>query len=67
MESLNLPELLPLVVPLLLVQIVLVVVSLVDLFRRRSTKGPKWVWLLVILFFSILGPVIYLLFGRGEE
>jgi hypothetical protein len=62
----KLTELLPFLVPILLLQIVLMVVALVDLVRRERTRGPKWVWALVVVFFNILGPVVYLLAGRED-
>ena len=55
------------VIPLFLLQLALLIVALVDLIRRKRTKGPKWVWVLVVLFVGIFGPIIYLLFGREEE
>ena len=64
METLN--ELLPFLIPVILLQIALLVVALVDLVRRERTRGPKWVWVLVILFVNLIGPVVYLLFGREE-
>ena len=64
MENLN--ELLPLLIPVILLQIALMVVALVDLVRRERTRGPKWAWALVIVFINLIGPVVYLLFGRGE-
>ena len=64
METLN--ELLPFLVPIILLQIVLMAVALVDLLRRERTRGPKWAWVLVILFVNLIGPVVYLLFGREE-
>nr|WP_251130637.1 PLD nuclease N-terminal domain-containing protein [Exiguobacterium sp. s124] len=45
-------------------QLILLVVALIDLFKRDMTNGPKWVWLLVIVFINILGPIIYFLWGR---
>lgn len=62
----KLTELLPFLVPILLLQIVLMVVALVDLVRRERTRGPKWVWALVVVFFNIIGPVVYLLAGRED-
>jgi hypothetical protein len=62
----TLTELLPFLVPILLLQIALMVVALVDLVRRERTRGPKWAWTLAIVFLNILGPVIYLLVGREE-
>lgn len=40
--------------------------ALVDLFVRRDIRWKKVVWLLVIIFIPILGPLIYLLV-RPEE
>ena len=62
----NLSELLPLLVPIFLLQIVLIIVALRDLIGRERTKGPKWAWVLVILFINIFGPIVYLLIGREE-
>ena len=64
MEELG--DLIPLLIPIILVEIVLIVIALVDLIRRERTRGPKWVWVLVILFFNLIGPIIYLLVGREE-
>ena len=53
--------------PLILLELVLLVVALVDLVRRpKVTGGNKVIWLIVILFISTLGPIIYLIFGRKE-
>lgn len=53
--------------PILIIELVLVTIALIDWFRKGETNGPKWVWLLVILFISILGPVIYFIFGRRQQ
>jgi len=60
-------RLLPLVAPLLLIQLGLMIAALLDLARRGRTRGPKWAWVLVIVLLELLGPVVYFLFGRGEE
>lgn len=62
----DLMKYLPLLIPVLLVELGLIIFALVDLARREKTKGPKWVWALVILFVSMFGPIIYLIFGRDE-
>jgi hypothetical protein len=63
----QLRQLIPLLIPVLLVELGLLAVALIDLARREQTRGPKWVWLLVILFISLIGPVDYFVAGRGEE
>jgi len=60
-------EYLPFLIPVLLIQLILMVVALLDLIRREKTRGPKWVWVLVILFVNLLGPILYFLFGRDNE
>jgi hypothetical protein len=62
----DLSELIPFLIPILLLQIGLIVIALRDLRGRERTKGPKWAWVLIILFGEIFGPIIYLLIGREE-
>lgn len=61
-----LTEYLPLLIPILIIQLVLVIFALIDLVRRDQTRGPKWIWVLVILFVNMIGPIIYFLAGREE-
>ena len=67
MQDLELGQLLPLLIPVLLIQLALVAVALFDLWKRPQTRGPKWLWLLIILLVNILGPIAYFVWGRGEE
>ncbi|OCA81559.1 transcriptional regulator [Bacillus sp. FJAT-27225] len=53
-----------LLLPVLLISLILLVVALVDLVRSERTNGPKWVWALVIVMVSTLGPILYFVFGR---
>jgi hypothetical protein len=66
LRSLGLKELL-ILVPLVILDLGLIVFALVDLVRRKRTKGPKWMWLLIILFVSTFGPILYLILGREED
>jgi hypothetical protein len=58
---------LPLLIPVVLIELTLLVIALLDLLRRQKTRGPKWLWLVVILFIQIIGPIAYLFAGRVEE
>ena len=66
MDTKEFIELLPLLAPVLLVWFILLVAGLVDLIRWEQTRGPKWVWYVVVICFSMIGPVVYFLFGRDE-
>ncbi len=57
---------LPFLIPLVVLQVLLMVVALVDLLRRERTRGPKWAWALLVVLINLIGPVVYLLFGREE-
>jgi DMSO reductase anchor subunit len=58
---------LPLIIPLILIQLALMIFALIDLGKREKTRGPKWMWALIIIFGELLGPIIYFVIGRPEE
>ena len=63
----DLQKYIPFLIPVLIIQLALMITALVDLARRAHTRGPKWVWVLVILFVNYIGPIIYFVVGRQEE
>jgi hypothetical protein len=65
----TLEQVLPLVLPLLVIQVALIVVALRDLVRpeRRVRGGDKRIWALVIVLGEVIGPILYLTLGRVEE
>jgi len=62
-----LSTLLPLLIPILVVQLALIAAALWDLYHREKTRGPKLVWVFIILFVNMIGPIIYFVFGRDKE
>ena len=63
----DLQEMLPFLIPLLVIELGLMVFALIDLYRRQVVKGgQKWPWVLVIVLLGIIGPVFYLLVGREQ-
>lgn len=59
-------QILPYIIPIVLLQLALMIIALMDLTRRERTRGPKWVWVLVIVFGELVGPIVYFIFGREE-
>ena len=58
---------LPLIAPLVIIELTLVIIALVDLIRRQEVKYlPKWGWALIILLINLIGPILYLIIGREE-
>jgi hypothetical protein len=61
-------DLLKILWPLLVFQFLLFLWAIIDLIRRRQIRHlPKWAWALIIILVNLFGPIIYLVFGRGEE
>jgi hypothetical protein len=56
-----------LVAPLIIIQFILMVTALVDVIRIKDTNGPKWLWVLLILFVNIIGPIAYFVIGRRQN
>ena len=63
----TLRDLLPFLIPIILLQLALIVVALLDLARRPKVNSPRWLWVVVIIFINFIGPVAYFLVGRQEE
>jgi DMSO reductase anchor subunit len=60
-------EYLPLIIPLILIQLVLMIAALVDILRREKIRGPKWLWILVVILGEMIGPILYFVIGREES
>ena len=59
---------LPLIIPLVVIQLGLIVYCLIDLSRREKVRGlPKWAWALIIILGELIGPIVYIFVGRIEE
>lgn len=56
-----------LVAPLIVIHFILLVIALVDCLRSSRVNGPKWMWILIILFINLVGPVLYFLLGRKKD
>jgi hypothetical protein len=67
MDISQIQQYIPLLIPVILIQVGLMIAAIFDLVRRSQTRGPKWVWVLVILFVNFIGPIIYFVAGRREE
>ncbi|MCH7323776.1 PLD nuclease N-terminal domain-containing protein [Solibacillus sp. MA9] len=56
-----------LIAPLLVLQFILAIVAIIDIVRIHDTRGPKWMWILISLFISTLGPIAYFIVGRKSQ
>ena len=69
LTAMDTAQLLLLLTPVIIIEIVLIVIALRDLLRpERQVRGDsKLLWGIVIVFISLLGPIIYLVAGRRDE
>lgn len=61
-------EYLPVLLPVMVIEFVLMVTALVHVLRHPNYRfGNKVLWIVVVVLIQIIGPVVYFVFGRGEE
>ncbi|HWI47764.1 MAG TPA: PLD nuclease N-terminal domain-containing protein [Rummeliibacillus sp.] len=64
----TLQEALPLIIPLVILELTLAIVALVHVVKHPNYRfGNKAMWVVIVLFLQIIGPIVYFIFGRGRE
>lgn len=66
-NQIELSEILPIIAPIIVIQLILMVIALVLCVKAESTRGPKLMWVLIIIFVSIFGPIAFFIAGRRNE
>jgi hypothetical protein len=56
-----------LIAPLIVIQAILVLVAIIDWVKAEEFNGPKWIWFFIIVLGSMIGPIIYFIFGRRQR
>lgn len=56
-----------LIAPLLVLQFLLAIIGLVSLSRAERVRGPKWMWMIIIVLGNIVGSISYFTIGRKEN
>lgn len=64
----NLNEMMPLIIPLVIVQFLLLAVTIVHILKHDTYKrGNRIIWLVVaIVGMEFIGPIIYFVFGKED-
>lgn len=61
-------EYLPFLIPILIVELGLMLVALTHVLKHKKYRfGNRLLWILVVVLFQIIGPIVYFTIGRGEE
>ena len=64
----NLNEMMPLIIPLVIVQFILLAVTIIHILKHDTYKrGNRIVWLLIaIVGMEFIGPILYFVFGKED-
>ena len=61
-------SMLPFLIPLYVIQLALMIIALIDLFKREGMKSnTRLIWVFVIVLINTIGPIVYLLAGRKDK
>lgn len=61
-------DFLPFLIPIILVEFVLMLTALVHVLKHRTYRfGNRIMWILIVVVFQIIGPIVYFTIGRGDE
>lgn len=52
--------------PLLVLQALLAVIGLISLAKAEQVRGPKWMWVIILVCGNLLGCVAYFTMGRKD-
>lgn len=53
--------------PLFILEAILAIVAIIAWFKTEKTNGPRWLWLVIIVFITIIGPILFFIFGRRQH
>lgn len=61
-------EYLPFLIPIIIIELILMLSALMHVLKHRNYRfGNRVVWVIIVVCFQIIGPIIYFTIGRGEE
>ncbi len=52
---------------LILVALLFPVIALIDILRNEFSGNNKLIWVLVVIFFSFIGTILYFIIGRKQR
>jgi heme/copper-type cytochrome/quinol oxidase subunit 4 len=68
MADLKTEQVIALILPIAVIQLGLMIAALYDLEKdeRQVRGGSKLVWVLIIVFVNVIGPIVYFTAGRQD-
>jgi len=66
LKNIDFLSLLPIILPLVVINLLLMIIALIDLYRHRDTRENVIIWTVVIIFINVFGPMLYFIIGRKD-
>ena len=64
----KLMEYLPFLIPIFIVELALMLTALIHVLKHDKYRfGNRVLWIIIVVFLQIIGPILYFTVGRGEE
>lgn len=64
----NMVDNIKILIPILLLEGILLLTSLIHVLKHPNYKfGNKIMWIFIVVFIQIIGPIVYFTIGRGED
>lgn len=59
---------LPILIPFIVLQVAFGLVALIHVLKHPHYRfGNKIMWVFVVMLVNIFGPILYFVFGKGED
>ncbi|QEU48312.1 hypothetical protein FMM01_13890 [Schleiferilactobacillus harbinensis] len=59
---------LPIFIPIIILELALMITALIHVLRHPHYRfGNKVLWIIIVVVFQIIGPIVYFAFGRGDD
>lgn len=64
----NMQEYLPILLPLIAIQFILTLLSVVPIVKHPTYRfGNRVIWIIIVCVIQFIGPMMYFVLGKGEE
>ena len=57
---------LPLLIPIILIDLGLKIAALLDILKQPKLRGPKWMWIVIAVGINLIGPILYFTLARED-
>lgn len=61
-------EYLPFFIPVIIIELALMITALIHVLKHPDYRfGNRPIWIAVVVLIQIIGPIVYFVFGRGDQ